>query len=791
MISVVKKEIKVSVRNLVEFILRSGDLDNRRGGSADKDAMAEGSRIHRKIQKMMGSTYKAEVAMKLTIPVDEFWLTVEGRADGVIEKDGFITIDEIKGVYQKLEHITEPNIIHLAQARCYAHMYCISHDITSIKVQMTYCNIESEEIKRFEESFDSKDLSIWFHDIVSQYMKWAQFVMDARNTRNASIKEVQFPFPYRKGQKDVAVNVYKAISLKKNLFVQAPTGVGKTISTLFPAVKAIGEELGEKIFYLTAKTITRTAASDGMDLLRQQGLKMSSIMLTAKDKMCVCDEVDCNPDACPRAKGHFDRVNDAVYNLITSKQIMNRENLLVQAEEYNICPFELGLDVSSFMDVIICDYNYVFDPNVQLKRFFADGVANKDYIFLVDEAHNLVDRAREMYSAVLYKESFLEMKKYLAGYSKRCSNLADKCNSNLLVLKNECESFQVVAGLGNFTLNLIRLQSELDTFLQENRELPDRKKLVEFYLNIRNFLNMEDRIDDGYEIYTEIESDGRFKVKLFCIEPANQLKQCLEKGNSAIFFSATLLPVLYYKEMLSGYKDDYAIYISSPFDQEKRMLAVCNDVSSKYTRRGYDEYIKIIDYIDKVIDQRPGNYMVFFPSYSMLNEVYQIAQDRGLYIKTRLMAQESNMTERDREKFLEEFSVVSPKSLIGFCVMGGIFSEGIDLKNDQLIGTLIFGTGLPQVCTEREILKDHFNEMNKNGFDYAYLYPGMNKVLQSAGRVIRTQEDTGIILLMDERFHQRQYQGLFPREWQDYKSITRSDISHLLNQFWNRQETGE
>ena len=367
------EQIKISVRNLVEFILRSGDIDNRYGKAAQKEAMQEGSRIHRKIQKQMGSSYQPEVALKIQVGREQYTIAIEGRADGVIVEEGHVTIDEIKGVYQDVSLMEGPVPVHLAQAKCYAYIYALQNQLSEIAVQMTYCNLDTEEIRRFQENYLFAELEGWFGSLIHSYEKWARFQYKARQERNSSIAGLAFPFPYRAGQRELAGDVYRTIQREKILFIQAPTGTGKTITALFPAVKAVGQGLAEKIFYLTAKTITRTVAKEAFDLLREQGYQGRVITITAKEKLCFCREMDCNPVHCMYAKGHYDRVNDAVFDFIQREYDMAREALLAQAEAFQVCPFEMCLDASLWADAVICDYNYVFDPNVYLKRFFFRG----------------------------------------------------------------------------------------------------------------------------------------------------------------------------------------------------------------------------------------------------------------------------------------------------------------------------------------------------------------------------------------------------------------------------------
>ena len=785
--------IRISVRNLVEFILRSGDIDNRIAGM-DKDAMLMGGKIHRKIQRQMGAGYHAEVSLKHEILCRGFILSVEGRADGIMETADGIVVDEIKGIYKELEFLKEPVPVHLAQAMCYAYIYANQQGLSDIGVQMTYCNLETEEIKRFQNVYPYEELERWFLELAGQYEKWARYQISWRKKRNASIKKIEFPFPYREGQRDLTVSVYRTILRKKKLFIQAPTGVGKTMATVFPAVKAMGEELGEKIFYLTARTITRTVAWQAFDTLKEQALRMKVLVLTAKEKICFCEEADCNPEKCPYAKGHYDRVNDAVYELLTASDEMSREILEEHARKWKVCPFEMSLDVSTWVDAVICDYNYVFDPNAHLKRFFGESVKG-DYLFLIDEAHNLVDRGREMYSASVCKEEVLKVKRLVKMSDPKLVRRLEECNKQMLALKRECEEYQILNSVGHIYLKLIALMGELEQYLEECTDPEVRKEVLDFYFQVRMFVNIYERVDENYLIYSELDGKGHFWIRLFCVNPSACLQEFLEKGNSAVFFSATLLPIHYYKNLLSTSKEDYAVYARSPFDVRRRLLLVGNDVSSKYTSRGEEMYRRYARYLLCMVRAKAGNYMAFFPSYRFMEEVYEafeipLAEQRiaGELEEIDYILQSQYMSEEAREIFLENFEEEREGSLIGFCVMGGIFSEGIDLSRDRLIGAAIVGTGLPQVCRERELLKDYFQKQGIRGFDYAYLYPGMNKVLQSAGRVIRTDRDCGVILLLDERFRDYRYQEIFPREWKDYGTCNADNVADKMETFWEQIE---
>lgn len=780
-----ERVIRISVRNLVEFILREGDIDNRISGSMEKDAMLQGGRMHRKIQRRMGPEYHAEYSLKMRIPCEGYQIQLEGRADGVIirEKDGKpdVIIDEIKGIFRDIHFLEAPVNVHLAQAKCYAYIYGEQNELDEIGVQMTYCHLDTEEVKRFRQHYSLEELKTWFDGLIEKYRKWAEFQIRWEKERDESIGKIEFPFPYRKGQYDLAASVYRTILRKKKLFIQAPTGVGKTMSVIFPAVKAVREGLGQKIFYLTAKTITRTVAEQAFRTLKEQGLKFKVVTLTAKEKICLCEETDCNPDACPYAKGHFDRVNDAVFDMITGGRDISRETLEEQARKYRVCPFELSLDVSVWTDAVVCDYNYVFDPNAHLKRFFSESGDN-GYLFLIDEAHNLVERGREMYSAVLYKEDILEVRRAVKQMDSRLAKRLEETNRLMLELKRECEDYRVLESVSHLALKLMNLLTEMERFLEEYREGEKRELVLDLYFQVRDFLNIHDILDENYVIYSELERDGRFKVKLFCVNPAANLQNYLKQGNSTIFFSATLLPIRYYKKLLSVETDDYAVYAESPFPEENRLLIIGRDVSTRYTQRGQIMYRQIAEYIAAVAEARRGNYMAFFPSYRFMEDVYEEFIRRAPGITA--VVQSQFMDEKEREQFLERFEASDSAGLVGFCVMGGIFSEGIDLAADRLIGAVVVGTGLPQVCNDREIVKQYFDSRGMDGFDYSYRYPGMNKVLQSAGRVIRTENDRGIIVLLDGRFCQKQYQELFPREWKVSRICSVGDIKEEAERFW-------
>ncbi len=809
--------VSISVRDFVEFLTRSGDIDNRSSGR-DADAMAEGARIHRRIQKAQSAGYRAEVSLKheevLTHDGTTFAITVEGRADGIFDDAEYgHTIDEIKCLLRDVNSLDGPVPVHLAQARCYAYFEAVAKNLCAISIRMTYVHIDTGAIRYFYETLQRDTLTEWYLSLCRDYCRWAKWTHDHMEARNASIEALAFPFEYRPGQKDLVLDVYRTILRKRKLFIEAPTGVGKTISTMFPAVLAMGRGLAKKIFYLTAKTIARTVAEECCETLIGAGAALFTITLTAKEKLCVLEEPNCNPEACPRACGHFDRVNEALFALLSEAVTQSisteataddslsdaadtqesaqtspasrhtglsirRETIIEYAERYQVCPHELSLDLSLFADAVICDYNYVFDPTAYLRRYFSEGI-QRDYIFLIDEAHNLVERSREMYSAEVVKEDLLAAKRALEEQHSLAAKHCNALNKVMLAYRKECDGFTVRSEATEFFTKADRLMSTLaDVLSDRKRPVPD--EAVTLYFSLQHMMAMYEQMEDNYTIYCDFRDSGEFFLRLQCMDAAAPLSACLEKARSTVFFSATLLPIAYYKEQLGGDPDDYAVYSPTPFDPARRLVMVARDVDTRYKNRTEDEYRKIADYIRTLTAARKGNYIAFFPSYRFAEDVAaQLTDWDGT-----LLLQTANMSEKKREEYLAAFEEEHEGSLLGLFVMGGIFGEGIDLRRDSLIGAIIVGPGLPMVCNERELFRNYYEEKSGQGFAYAYLYPGMNKVQQAAGRVIRTIEDAGCILLLDNRFGTSSYRDLFPREWTPVHTVTRSTMPKLVEQFW-------
>ncbi|MHC1684132.1 MAG: ATP-dependent DNA helicase [Clostridiaceae bacterium] len=774
------KEVKISVRNLVELILRSGDIDNRFVGGS---RALEGTIAHQKVQGSYKENYKAEVSLKHSYVYNDINFLVEGRADGILTEGENIIIDEIKSTTKDLTFLEEDyNHVHWAQAKCYGHFYCNDNDIDKIIIQLTYYNIENEEIKIFRKNFSREELKIFFEDIIEKYYKYADFSIKWQQKRNISISEMNFPFDkYRKGQRELAVRVYKSIIDSKKCFAQAPTGTGKTISTLFPAIKAMGEGHTCQIFYLTAKAIAREVAEKSIKLLRNQGLLFKSVTLTAKDKVCFKDKAKCNPDYCEYAKGYYDKINDVLFDLLSNEDEFTREVIEKYSIKNKICPFELSLDLTIYADAIICDYNYLFDPRVSLKRFFEN---NGEYTFLIDEAHNLVDRGRDMYSMTLFKKNILELKKQFKNKDKKVYRLLDKLNSFMINIRKDCEEkgYYITKEEPKELYSLLRVFLEVaEEHIKEN-PLDENEELMQLYFDAHSFLKIGELYDERFITFCEKDSDDVF-IKLFCLDPSHLLKEMMKKGKSSVVFSATLLPMDYFKELLGGNEEDYYAKLSSPFDKNNRNIFIASNISTKYVNR-QKSVGKIVDYIKCFVDNKLGNYIIFFPSYKYMEEVYDE------YIKVnpldKTVVQSNTMNEEEKEEFLNMFKEAPKHTHIAFCVLGGHFSEGIDLIEDRLIGVGVVGVGLPQVGIERDIIKEYFDEKEGLGFQYAYVYPGIIKVFQAVGRCIRTENDRGAILLMDERFVTKNYENLYPSDWFPNRKVrSLGELNEALKVFWS------
>lgn len=755
-----RHEIRISARTLVEYVYRSGSIET---GFRSATPLLDGTKIHQRIQKTYGENDRKEVFLKTEIPYKDMVFQIEGRCDGLLIADnGAITIDEIKSTSGPLELITEDTYpVHWAQACVYAYIYTKDNELEDITVQLTYVQVRTEEVKKYQRQMTRQELTDFIMDVVAQYEPYASLRLQLLQQRDESTKALAFPFEnYRNGQRKLAGSVYKTIQEKKTLFAKASTGIGKTISTIFPAVKAIGEGHLERIFYLTAKTITRTAAEEAFRMLLANGLELKVVTITAKDKICFQDKVNCDKTECPFANGYYDRINGAILDILQHESLMSREVIEIYARKHMVCPFEFSLDLAYASDVVICDYNYIFDPRVSLQRLFEE--QKKKTVLLIDEAHNLVDRAREMYSATVNKSDFLSLYRMYKGKNEAIAKSAKAVNDHLLEKKKQNRVLEK-----DLDEKLVHKADEFAYDAEEElmRGEEADELLLDTYFAAQAFVKIARLYDERFTSYLTIDGND-VAFKLFCLDPSHQLKQMGKGFRSKIFFSATLTPAGYYMNLLGGKADDYVLSIPSPFDRNNAEVII-QPLSTRFRDR--ERTLEpMVQFMVRLLENRDGNFLIFFPSYKYMKMVYERFAAAAPDVQT--IVQDAGMTEPEREDFLAAFREQDDARwrLVGFAVLGGIFSEGVDLKGNRLQGVMIVGVGLPQIGVERDIIKEYFQANGHNGYDYAYVYPGMNKVLQAGGRLIRTEFDQGTIALIDDRFLQPKYQAMLPYEWQHF-----------------------
>ncbi len=784
----------ISIRSLVEFVLQSGDLTS--GGFQRRDRAQLGIQGHQRVQRSRPEGYQTEVEIAYRVEGADPPLEVRGRIDGLYASQEPVIIEEIKTTTLSLELVSEQhNPLHWAQAKGYAYIYAQQHQLNAVRIHLTYYHLDSQQEKTFQHDFTLTELETFFRNLITPYLDWHRKLNAWQVKRDGSIRELDFPYAaYRPGQRDMAVAVYKAIRAQDRLYVQAPTGVGKTIAALFPAVKALGQGLAAKIFYLTAKTSGRLAAEKALEDMRQAGLHLRSVTLTAKEKICFCPPVDCDPETCVFARDYFGKVKKALAEIDLDKnEAFTRPVIEAIARKYEICPFEFSLDLALWADVIICDYNYAFDPRVYLHRFF--DFNSEAYLFLVDEAHNLPDRARAMYSAELDKKTVLNLQRTLKPHLPELAKKLGAINQLLLEKRKACQEegkqALVEYELPEKLLKVLReFRQTAEDWLALNQAAEFRQELLDFYFSCNNYLRTAEYFDTFYVSYFERQGQSDLKAKLFCLDPAPMLAAPLERSQATIFFSATLLPMDYFMKLLTGARAHPRQIYPSPFPTENVRLLIHDGISTKYAVRS-DSYASIAEAIESVCSAQVGNYLVFFPSYAYLAAVLERLKERLPEGQQppgwRLLVQDRGMTEAAREAFLAQFSASNPETLVGLAVMGGIFGEGIDLVGDRLIGAVVVGVGVPQVCLENDLIKEYFDRQNGHGFAYAYQYPGFNRVLQATGRVIRSEADRGIIVLIDARFTHARYRQLFPIHWRGAQVIQdTSEIKGQLMRFWSR-----
>lgn len=773
-------QFKISVRDLVEHVLRSGDLRLEFMSAASGVA---GIRAHQRLQKQRPEGYQPEVPVRLSIDRPEFQITIGGRIDGVLRREDQVIIEEIKTTLRPLAEIeASPPAVHWGQAQCYGYLYALQEGLAEVDVRLTYVHLDKGETLEIERHLTLEALAAFFDDLLNRYLDWIGKLSRWSRQRDRSIEQLPFPFPeYRPGQREMAVSVYRTIRDGGRLLVQAATGIGKTMAALFPAIKALGGRLTPKVIFLTARTTGRLAAQDALQTLGRKGLRLKWVSLTAKEKICAAAEMNCTPEACPYAKGHYDRLNDAL-TAAFQHDGLTREVIDATAREHMVCPFEFSLELVNWADCVICDYNYAFDPTVTLRRLF--GEESEPHAVLVDEAHNLADRAREMFSAQLSKDAILDLRRKLQKDLPGLYRKLGKINSWLVALRKRCAAAGgtlVEKEAPDALVERLRLfTTAAERWLRRNVRTGFRDDLVQFYFEVLSFIRIAEQFDPGYAMIAE--TDGKaLRVKLFCMDPSRYLADCWQRCRAAVLFSATLTPAGYFQSILGCGTNVGRLDLDSPFPPGNLAVFTATGISTLYRQRR-ESCRDVTQAIGALVSQRPGNYLLFFPSYEYLALIRE--QFCGDYPDVQTLVQTTEMTESAREAFLGSFQATVTHSLVGFAVMGGIFGEGIDLKGERLTGAVVVGVGLPGIGPERELIREYFDRQQGAGFEFAYQYPGINRVLQAAGRVIRSATDRGVVLLIDQRYGQYRYRSLLPATWRPQTMGDPSRFERQLATFW-------
>lgn len=784
--------IKLGVRELVEFTLRTGDLGST---SNSQNTALLGARIHRRLQKQRGENYQKEYYLDKHLTLNGADYLLHGRADGVTLTEDAASIEEIKTSETVFDQLSDNTLtLYWGQVKLYAYLLMEKEtDLDDVTLTLTYFQTNTETTTQTEQVITRQAAKDFFDQVIAEYVTWLKFRSDLRERRDPTIQQLTFPFDhYRPGQRELAVAVYKTILTSKRLFAEAPTGTGKTISTLFPTIKAIGESVIQRIFYLTAKQSTRTVAEEAITLMASQGLKLKSITLTAKDKIQFPEEADLQPDENPYMLGYYDRLKPALLDLIQHNDQLTRPVIEQYARKHTLDPFEFQLDASLFCDVIIGDYNYLFDPQVHLQRFFT--AEDPDNFFLIDEAHNLVSRSREMYSADLTSRPLDR----LIDQSRDLAQATPKLRRRLQDLRATFDD--IVAPLlqdgrtdstfltppEDFNHDLGRLVEAIHDWLVDQPQTPFTQSILDYYFAAISYQRIGEYYDDTYRMRLAV-ADGNITIKQLCLDPSAFLADSLALGHGAVLFSATLSPMSYYQSVLGGDEDSLAYRLDSPFEPEHQAILVTNYIQTTYKQRNAN-LANILLAIKTLVDGKVGNYLIFLPSYSYLLDVTQAFQLAYPHVKT--VIQQAQMAEADRTAFLANFQPNPSKTLVGFALLGGIFSEGIDLKADRLIGVGVVSVGLPGINPETDLIRDYFDVQSHQGFAFAYQLPGLNNVFQAAGRLIRGAKDVGIILLMDQRFASPRYTNLYPRHWQHFRRLYRPEqLTAAVHNFWQQEES--
>ncbi len=778
------KNIRITAKDIVKFIYSGGDLTSE--FQSNKRAL-EGTEAHKYLQNKYKDTDKKEVSVETLFEYEDYSFYITGRMDGLLIENSKLIIEEIKSTKVDLDLMkidTRPE--HLMQGKMYAYMYIKKNNLKSINLRLTYIAVEGYATKSFNKRFNVSQLEKFFTNTIVEYTRWLKIYNEHIANKLTSIEGLNFPFEeYREGQYRFMGAVYQTLMKKDILYSTAPTGIGKTVASLYSALKTIKDEK-EKIFYLTAKNAGKKIVVDTVNLLKDNGLICKTVVINSKEAMCLMNKVDCDPEICPYAKGFFNRLKEAIEDIFIHNDVYDMKLIKDYGEYHTICPHEFSLSISNYSDVVICDYNYAFDPRTHLIRYF-----DEDYYtpkLLIDEAHNMIDRSRNMYSSSINKDSIINLRKAAnkirPSVKSRIKKLLDYIDR--FVDENEIikAQFYYQDTQDIELLNLVEgITNKLERVLSENKKFARRDQVLDGYFELLQFVRISEYYNDNYKHIVEVINDN-IVITLSCLDASYYILDTIKRrASGVVLFSATLSPIDYYVKLITN-GEGKTISIPSPFKQSHLGLFVDDSTSTRYRDR-IRSVDNIIDAIYAIAETRVGNYIIFFPSYAYLNMVLEKfnTEEYEMLIQTR------NMSYIQRNKMLSEFNSVLDKSRIAFFVLGGSFAEGIDYIGDMLSGVLIIGVAMPQFNKYNELLRNHFDNEFNEGFDFAYTYPGMNKVIQAVGRVIRTDHDIGTAILFDDRYSHNKYKDLFPNNWSHYKTIGKGQfLQSYLIKFWEKQK---
>lgn len=761
------ESLRISVRALVEFTLHGEDIR-----PISLSAMREGTLGHKARQELLPEPWQSEVPLSLDCSLeDSLILQISGRMDAFLDGD-VPCVEEIK-LWKGKQPPGEALPAHWAQAVCYGHMLFSSDSYEKIDIRVVYVNARGTVQADFTQRMVPEDCFRIFDPLLQNYVRRLRSVRNHILARDASLRDLVFPFPvYRPGQREMAVQVYTAVRRGKRLFASLPTGTGKSAAVLFPALKALGEGLTNRIYYLTARTTQRQGAHEALRRMREQTLHLWVLTLDAKDKQCPHRTV-CHPDYCPRAKGHFLRDAGAIEELLLTDE-WTPDVIRDAADRHMLCPFELSLSLAELADVTVCDYNYALDPAVHIQRIFD---RNEGTTLLIDEAHHLPERLRSMLSGEVDGARLRRLRTVVGQTAGRKHPLYKAMTDTLRALTDLPVEEELREGrLESFPQSLLSSCQKLsEAFLAAQYEMFPwdlvGERLTDTLSPLLSFLRA---VESGQEIACLWNGSERTRhVYAFALDVGTYFDEVTARLPGTVCFSATIDPLPEMRTLLGCGEEDACFSAPSSFPAEN-LLLLRHDIDLRYKNR--DSAVpEVCRQIELLVSAHPGHYLVFFPSFAYLKKVAEA-------LTVPFIAQESGMSQDDRNAFLFRFTPDAPP-VLGLCVLGGVFSEGIDLPGTALDGAVIVGVGLPQVNRFTETLRDWYEARLGAGFLYAYQIPGMQKAAQAAGRVIRTETDRGVVLLLDSRFGSGSYLRLCPAHWQ----IRTGDTEKLLRSFWQEK----